>query len=112
MWSICRMQVGIPRTERPVVRCKPEGIKCRNQWDQRDNARNDCIYFNSGMLTLLLFHNEGSTDTLQTVFSVHDGAYFTRDLGGIDLSEVYHDVIAVLRMKTEWVTKTLSFWNQ
>ncbi|KAF9784523.1 hypothetical protein BJ322DRAFT_1109240 [Thelephora terrestris] len=45
------------------------------------------------------------------VFAVHDSGYFRRDLGGIDLSELYHDVVAVLRMKTEWAAETLEFWN-
>jgi hypothetical protein len=33
-------------------------------------------------------------------------------MGGIDLSEVYHDVVTVLRMKTGWATETLDFWNE
>ena len=52
------------------------------------------------------------TCTLQAVFAVHDSGYFRRDLGGIDLSELYHDVVAVLRMKTEWAAETLEFWNR
>ena len=48
----------------------------------------------------------------QAVFAVHEGAYFTRELGGIDLSRLYHDVVGVLRMKTQWASETLDFWNQ
>lgn len=33
-------------------------------------------------------------------------------MGGIDLSEVYHNVVTVLRMKTGWATETLDFWNE
>jgi len=46
------------------------------------------------------------------VFAVHKGGCFTRDLGSIDLSELYHDAVGVLRTKTEWATETLDFWNQ
>ncbi|KAF9778132.1 hypothetical protein BJ322DRAFT_1114383 [Thelephora terrestris] len=45
------------------------------------------------------------------IFAIHDSLIFCRDLGGIDLSEVYHDVVAALRMKTEWAVQTLAFWN-
>ncbi|KAF9785688.1 hypothetical protein BJ322DRAFT_1188188 [Thelephora terrestris] len=46
------------------------------------------------------------------IFAVHDGENYVRDLGDIDLSEVYHDVVAALRTKTEWAVETLAFWNQ
>jgi hypothetical protein len=33
-------------------------------------------------------------------------------MGGIDLSEVYHDIVSVLRTKTGWAAETLEFWNR
>ncbi|KAF9643155.1 hypothetical protein BDM02DRAFT_3192109 [Thelephora ganbajun] len=46
------------------------------------------------------------------VFAIHDSKCFSRKLGGINLSELYHDVVTVLRTKTEWASKTLGFWNE
>lgn len=46
------------------------------------------------------------------VFSVHDGKTFTRDSGDLDLSEVYHDVVAALRTNTKWAEDTVKFWNR
>ncbi|KAF9643823.1 hypothetical protein BDM02DRAFT_3191156 [Thelephora ganbajun] len=46
------------------------------------------------------------------VFAIHDSKCFSRELSGIDLSELYHDVVTVLRTKTEWASKTLGFWNE
>ncbi|KAF9786832.1 hypothetical protein BJ322DRAFT_1019413 [Thelephora terrestris] len=46
------------------------------------------------------------------VSAIHDNNCYTHDLGDIDLAELYHDVVAVLRMKTEWAVETLEFWNR
>lgn len=49
---------------------------------------------------------------MQAIYAVHDYDHYTRDMGGIDLSDVYHDVVTVLRMDTKWATETLDFWNK
>jgi hypothetical protein len=49
---------------------------------------------------------------MQAVFAVHDSEFYNRYIGGIDLSELYHDVIGALRTKTEWAVETLEFWNK
>ncbi|KAF9642422.1 hypothetical protein BDM02DRAFT_3193291 [Thelephora ganbajun] len=46
------------------------------------------------------------------VFTIHDSKCFSCELSRIDLSELYHDVVTVLRTKTEWASKTLGFWNE
>ncbi|KAF9641939.1 hypothetical protein BDM02DRAFT_3194221 [Thelephora ganbajun] len=46
------------------------------------------------------------------VFAIQDSKHFSCELGGIDLSELYHDVVGVLRTKTEWASKMLEFWNK
>ncbi|KAF9642396.1 hypothetical protein BDM02DRAFT_3133119 [Thelephora ganbajun] len=48
----------------------------------------------------------------KVVFTIHNSKCFSRELSRIDLSELYHNVVTVLRTKTEWASKTLGFWNK
>jgi len=55
---------------------------------------------------------EVNSTVSQAMFAVHKGRCFSCELGTIDLSEMYHDAVATLRMETKWATETLDFWNQ
>ena len=112
MQPIRRTPVDIPRARGPVIRFKPERVQRGDQRNQGNNTRNDSIYFNPGLSSDLLLNVHSTLLVIsQAVFAVHDSDCFTRNLGGIDLSELYHDVVATLRLKTNWTTETLKFWN-
>jgi hypothetical protein len=84
--------------------------------DQRDHpciSRSRGILFNVGNVFLIHIKTALSLTDSQVVFAVHDADNYTRYIGkGVDLSELYHDVVSALRMDTKWAKDTLEFWNK